>query len=210
MSEPSAPNDPRETRQFERLVFFSDAVFAIAITLLVLDLKPPAGAFDVRALKAMIPSFEGFGISFFVIAVYWLAHHDLFGALRREDRTLRLMNLAFLASIAFLPFPTSVIALYTATTAPVIFYALSVAAVGMLQVGLILVARRPSLMRPGESVAKTHRPIVRSLVAPVVFLASAVVAVRAPHLATYMWILIWPALKVVGFWPDKAPPTPKA
>jgi hypothetical protein len=38
----------------------------------------------------------------------------------------------------------------------------------------------------------------------VVFLASAVVAVRAPHLATYMWILIWPALKVVGFWPDKA------
>jgi uncharacterized membrane protein len=158
----------------------------------------------------MIPSFEGFGISFFVIAVYWLAHHDLFGALRREDRALRVMNLAFLASIAFLPFPTSVIALYTATTAPVIFYALSVAAVGMLQVGLILVARRPSLMRPGESVAKTHRPIVRSLVAPVVFLASAVVAVRAPHLATYMWILIWPALKVVGFWPDKAPPTPKA
>jgi hypothetical protein len=92
----------------------------------------------------------------------------------------------------------------------VIFYALSVAAVGMLQVGLILVARRPSLRRPGESVAKTHRPIVRSLVAPVVFLASAVVAVRAPHLATYMWILIWPALKIVGFWPDKAPPTPKA
>jgi uncharacterized membrane protein len=204
MSDHGDDHDSRETRQFERLVFFSDAVFAIAITLLVLDLKPPAGAFNSRALTSMIPSFEGFGISFFVIAVYWLAHHELFGTLRREDRTLRVMNLAFLASIAFLPFPTSVIALYTATTAPVIFYALSVAAVGLLQTGLIIVARRPGLLRAGESAAGTRHGVVRSLVAPVVFLISAGVAVRAPHAATYMWILIWPAIKVVDFWPDKA------
>jgi uncharacterized membrane protein len=195
-------NDPHEAHQFERLVFFSDAVFAIAITLLVLDLKPPMGAFNAQALEAMIPSFEGFGISFFVIAVYWLAHHEIFGALRREDGALRIMNLVFLASIAFLPFPTSVIALYASTTAPVIFYALSVAAVGLLQVGLILVARRPSLMKSGETRAKTRRLVVRSLVAPAVFLASVGVAFTAPRLATYTWILIWPALKVVDWWPE--------
>jgi uncharacterized membrane protein len=204
MGEEGHRNETRETRQFERLVFFSDAVFAIAITLLVLDLKPPVGAFNTLAVKAMIPSFEGFGISFFVIAVYWLSHHDLFGALRRDDRPLRVMNLAFLASIAFLPFPTSVIALYKATTAPVIFYALSVATVGLLQVGLILTARRPSLMREGEHRADTRRLVVRSLVAPAVFLASVGVAIRWPHAATYMWILIWPALKGVDFWPQLA------
>jgi len=149
----------------------------------------------------MIPSFEGFGISFFVIAVYWLGHHELFGALQREDRRLRVMNLAFLASIAFLPFPTSVIALNPATPAPVIFYALSVAAVGLLQTGLILVARRPGLLRAGPSAGKTRRGVIRSLVAPTVFLVSAGVAVRAPHLATYMWILIWPILRGVNVWP---------
>jgi len=139
-----------------------------------------------------------------VIAVYWLSHHDLFGALRRDDRPLRLMNLAFLASIAFLPFPTSVIALYKATTAPVIFYALSVASVGLLQVGLTLTARRPSLMRGGEGRAETRRLVVRSLVAPAVFLASVGVAVRWPHAASYTWILIWPVLKGVDFWPKIA------
>jgi uncharacterized membrane protein len=196
--------DSREIRQFERLTFFSDAVFAIAITLLVLDLKPPTSTFNTQALKAMIPSFEGFGISFFVIAVYWLAHHELFGTLRREDRALRVMNFLFLASIAFLPFPTSVIALYPATTAPVIFYALSVAAVGLLLVGLTLTARRPALTRPGEIRAETHFMIVRSLVAPMIFLVSAGVAIRSPHAATYMWILIWPGLRCVDLWPRLA------
>jgi uncharacterized membrane protein len=209
MSEAEIPHDTRESRQFERLVFFSDAVFAIAITLLVLDLKPPTGAFNAQALEAMIPSFEGFGISFFVIAVYWLAHHEIFGALRREDGALRVMNLVFLASIAFLPFPTSVIALYAATTAPVIFYALSVATVGLLQAALILVARRPALMRAGETRAESRHGLVRSLVPPTIFLASAGVALRAPHLATYMWILIWPALKVVDGWPAKFRPLAK-
>jgi len=183
-------HDPRATRQLERLVFFSDAVFAIAITLLVLDLKPPAGAFNARALAAMVPSFEGFGISF-----------SVFGALRREDRALRVMNLFFLASIAFLPFPTSVIALHAPTTAPVIFYALSVAAVGLLQAGLVLAARRPSLMSAGETRAETRHRLVRSLVPPTVFLVSTFVALRAPSLATIMWILIWPALRVVDVWP---------
>jgi uncharacterized membrane protein len=195
----------REARQFERLVLFSDAVFAIAITLLVLDLKPPAGAFDVRALATMIPSFEGFGISFFVIAVYWLSHHHLFGALRREDGPLRVMNLFFLASIAFLPFPTSIIALHAPTTAAVIFYALSVAVVGLLQAGLVLVARRPALMSAGETLAETRaetrHKLVRSLVPPTVFLASTFVALRAPALATLIWILIWPALRGVDLWP---------
>ena len=111
------------------------------------------------------------------------------------------MNLFFLASIAFLPFPTSVIALHAPTTAPVIFYALSVAAVGLLQAGLVLAARRPSLMSAGETRAETRHRLVRSLVPPTVFLASTFVALRAPSLATIMWILIWPALRVVDVWP---------
>ena len=137
------PVNERAERQFERLAFFSDAVFAIAITLLVLDLKPPNphAPFDLRSME---PSFEGFAISFFVISLYWLAHHQLFGSLLREDRRLRVTNLWFLASVAFLPYPTSVIGSYDTATGPVIFYALSVATVGVLLVVLTWAARRPA------------------------------------------------------------------
>ncbi len=191
----------RDERQFERLVFFSDAVFAIAITLLVLDLKPP----DPRApfdLRAMAPGLEGFAISFFVISLYWLSHHELFGTLRRENRRLRITNLAFLAGIAFLPYPTSVIASYRTASGPVVFYALSVAAVGALQVALILAARRPELMRPGETAEGTRRFVTYAFVAPTIFLVSAPVALFAPSPATWLWILIWPGLRL-AHWRDR-------
>src|ERR1700723_51476 len=104
MGTPSPTSGEGRKLGFERFIFFSDAVFAIAITLLVLDLKVPNA--DAFALAPLIPKLLGFGISFYVIGRYWLAHHQLFEAVEGYDGLLLGANLWFLASIAFLPFPT--------------------------------------------------------------------------------------------------------
>jgi uncharacterized membrane protein len=196
MTHPNAHDALNARRQFERLVFFSDAVFAIAITLLVLDLRVPAGALDGQAWREIFPKVLGFLISFFVIGIYWMAHHELFGTLEREDGPLKVANLAFLASIVFLPFPTSVIAGHVNSTASVAFYALSVASVGLLLAMLGLIARRPALMRPGETRGRTLRFFTRSIAAPSVFVISAVVAIWRPHVAALLWLAVWPAVRI--------------
>jgi uncharacterized membrane protein len=178
---------------FERLVFFSDAVFAIAITLLVLDLRlpPPVhGAVDVSGIG---PKLFGFALSFAVIGIYWLSHHRLFGGLQADDGALRVVNLAFLASVVFLPFPTSVIAEYPAASFSVRFYACSVGAVGVLLILLTLVARRRGLLAPGQRAGETARLVIYAVSAPTIFFISTAWAGKAPFMAMQLWWLIIPA-----------------
>jgi len=178
---------------FDRLVFFSDAVFAIAITLLVLDLKPPLGPGRAFRLAPVLPNLVGFGLSFYVIGRYWLAHHHLFEAIHAYDRRLLTTNLVFLAFIAFLPFPTSVVALGSAESGAVIFYTLSLAAVGLLMIALALVARRPALMRPGQTRGGTVQLVCSMTPAPATFLLSAAVAIDRPRTALWLLLLLIPA-----------------
>jgi uncharacterized membrane protein len=119
---------------------------------------------------------------------YWLAHHQLFEAVRTYDRRLLTVNLCFLASIVFLPFPTSVVAVGKPVSSTVIFYTLSVAAVGLLMVALGAAARRPALLRPGETRGGTIQAIASMSASPAVFLASAGVALSDARLA--LWFLL--------------------
>jgi len=107
---------------------------------------------------------------------------------------LRIVNLAFLASIAFLPFPTSVIAEYPTTASSVRFYAMSVCAVGYLLAALTLVSRRPSLLQPEETWGGTVRAVIYALVTPTVFLITGFIAGYKPVLAMRLWWLVIPAL----------------
>jgi uncharacterized membrane protein len=183
---------------FERMMFFSDAVFAIAITLLVLDLKLPIAANGAFEIKPLTPKLIGFGVSFFVIGRYWMAHHRLFEAVRTYDGPLLTANLIFLASIAFLPFPTSVVAQVSSTAPPAVFYLLSMAVVGSLMVILTLVARRPALMAPGQSRGATADFVIRTMGPPVVFLIAAALAVSHPGLGLWLLLSLIPAGWVVG------------
>ncbi len=183
---------------FERLVFFSDAVFAIAITLLVLDLKLPPGPHGEIQIGPLVPKLLGFVISFSVTALYWLAHHRLFKTLRMESAALRVVNLVFLACVVFLAFPTSVISEYPTTAWAVICYALSVSATGVLMAILVLTARRPALMRPGETAGGTLRLFLRSVGVPLVFLGSCLVAIDNPLPATLLWMLIPLVIRLLG------------
>ncbi len=86
-----------------RIIFFSDAVFAIAITLLAVNLRVPSGGGGGSAdeLSKAIPGIFGFAISFAVIAFFWLGHHAMFRYITAVDRPLIALNLVFLGTIAF-------------------------------------------------------------------------------------------------------------
>jgi uncharacterized membrane protein len=97
-----------------RLEAFSDGVFAIAITLLILEIKVPEGAGEdlPHQLADQWPSYVSYVVSFFVIGVIWLNHHALFAHLARVDRKLMALNLVLLFTVATIPWPTSLLATY--------------------------------------------------------------------------------------------------
>ena len=111
----------------ERLVFFSDAVYAIAITLLVIDLRLPPGSGELdntgltKALFLMLPQFFSYILSFLVIGSFWNNHHFKFRYIRRYDRRLITLNLLLLMTIAFIPFPTAVLGESGNATATILY-----------------------------------------------------------------------------------------
>src|SRR5262249_16780812 len=91
---------------------FSDGVFAIAITLLVLDIRVPPSEFDHlwRAILHEWPSYLGFATSFLTTGGIWLAHHGIFRRLRYANRRVMQVNLLLLMAVSFLPYPTRLVA----------------------------------------------------------------------------------------------------
>jgi uncharacterized membrane protein len=94
----------------ERLLAFSDGVFAIAITLLVLNITLPGHSPHLaQALKDLFPQYASYVISFTIIGIIWAQHHTVFTLIRSTDHVFLLINILFLGWIAFLPFPTHVL-----------------------------------------------------------------------------------------------------
>src|SRR4051812_36440338 len=100
--------------QLERMILFSDAVFAIAITILALEIKVPPIDRHIATdkmlldnLDDMIPKFIGFFVSFFIIGLYWTVHHRMFGFVVNYTRRLLWLNLVFLLAVVLMPFSTA-------------------------------------------------------------------------------------------------------
>lgn len=108
----------------ERLIFFSDAVFAISITLLVIELKFPHLPRDssneqfLQTLASMTPQFIGFFISFFVVGAFWSGHHRAFSCARHWSAKLMMPNLFLLCSVAGMPFFTALVSDYYGKLVP--------------------------------------------------------------------------------------------
>lgn len=133
----------RQKFQLDRIALFSDAVFAIAITLLVIEIKVPIVTYEDKlfdkefnhALMEMIPEFIGFFISFIVIGNYWRAHHTIFGYVTDYNRRLISLNTWFLLTIVCMPFTTAMMSKYIFLK-PYIFYCINVIASGLIQLRL--------------------------------------------------------------------------
>ena len=111
------PTAPDRTSSTTRLEAFSDGVFAIAITLLILEIKVPTAAEGVdgglaAALLHQWPSYLSYITSFLTIGIYWANHHGIFQYIKRTNHTLLMLNILLLMDISFLPFPTALVAEY--------------------------------------------------------------------------------------------------
>ena len=181
--------------EYDRVLFFSDAVFAIAITLLVVDIRVPAVVADAaQELSKSQNKILSFVISFLVIGLFWMGHHRLFRYVTALDRRLIFLNLLFLGTIAFLPYPTALLfAGNTRQPAAPAFYASCVAAAGLLELAVWLYATRAKGLVPASiSPASRRYELAQLLPTPVVFALSIPVAFVAPGVAPFTWILLVP------------------
>ena len=142
---PSAEHELKKEFQLERMIFFSDAVFSIAITLMVIEIKIPelhenvSDAALLDALGHLVPKFIGFIVSFLLIGMYWTIHHRMFGVVINYTRQLLWLNLFFLFFIVLMPFTTGFYSEYAGADlfmkqlkVPLTFYVLNVCGVGIM------------------------------------------------------------------------------
>lgn len=168
---------------------FSNGVFAFAITLLVLDIKLPAGTSKAdlgSALLSMWPNYLGFLISFLVIGLYWSVYIRLFREIVRTDRGLVILNLLF---IVVIPFSTSLISLYLSRLSVMVYAGLMACAGYMLTVLRIYAERNHRLISRKYSVQSIKGGVLVSLIMPIWFTISIGIAFFSSLAAQISWMV---------------------
>ncbi|MGE3957607.1 MAG: TMEM175 family protein [Vicinamibacterales bacterium] len=127
-----------------RLESFSDGVFAIVITLLVLELKLPDVSYEAlgRSLLQLLPSISAYVLSFLLIGMYWVFHHHAYTLITGVDGVLLWLNIVFLLLISFMPFPTMMLGRFPGQTLPVVFYGCNLLLANMHGLAMLLYLRR--------------------------------------------------------------------
>lgn len=208
--------------QLERLILFSDAVFAIAITLLAIEIKVPELSHHgisetalLHALAQLVPKFVGFLVSFFLVGLYWTIHHRMFGFVVAYTPKLAWLNLGFLLSIVLMPFSTGLFGEYSRPGSmdlktPLIVYDANICLTGIMNYWLW-----SYLARPENEVAAgfPNRAFVqfaktRALVVPFIFCLSIPISFFDPYLARYVPILIPGVMRLLRRFFERREPRP--
>jgi uncharacterized membrane protein len=178
--------------EFSRIVAFSDGVFAIAITLLVLALDIPEhlhGESVGAALWDQHDNLLAYALSFAVIGRFWIVHHRFFSGVTGFDGRLLGLNIFYLAWIVLLPFSSKVLGDHGGETATVVLYAANLS--GVVLTGLWMAADARGAGLTSTDAASHQEQRYRSLYIATVFLASIPVAVVAPGIAPFMWLALF-------------------
>ncbi len=180
----------------ERIVFFSDAVMAIAITLLAIDLKVPeidptlAVTELPKQLSSIGASLWTFLISFMVIGLYWISHHRYFGLIKRYDTRLMLLNLLFLFFIACMPFVSNLLGRFVIVPAVLVAYSLEVAALGTSMALIWAYASHNHRLIPADMHPDAIRKLsIRLYTAPLMFYVAALFAPLGSNSVIAIWFL---------------------
>lgn len=179
-------SEERKRFQVDRLILFSDAVFAIAITLLIIEIHPPefgtlavSNAAFGQKMVGLIPQFIGFFMSFAMIGLYWSKHHALFAYVIDYTPKLIFLNLVLLVTIVLMPFSTEVYSAYVdekyvELLGPFLIYSLNIALCGLANYLLWVY-----VTKPGSQVCKQKFPSgfvrkakIRALILPFAFITS--------------------------------------
>lgn len=190
----------RQQYGIERLVFFSDGVFAVAITLLivnVIDTFPhlPSSATNEQlgdALLGLGPSFFSYTLSFYLVGICWVSHHQMFRYIINHNTTLSWLNLTTLLFVVFLPFPTSLLREHYNSTVIVAFYAATVTIIILCGMLLWEYATFHHRLIPPDLDEKTIRYIRwRGWITLALFVISIGLAFLSPSLAEASWLAIF-------------------
>lgn len=181
-----------------RVEAFSDGIFAIIITLLVLEIKVPhiedhnSPGSLLTALIKLLPKFMGWIISFFTVAVIWVNHHKLFKQFRYLDHGIFWWNALLLLWTSFIPFPTAVLGDYPGNDVSVIFYG-SVMALMAVSFTLMrwYVLKNPDLLEETVDISKFRKGTLLSLVfGPMLYLAGVACALIHPYVSFAIYLAI--------------------
>lgn len=185
--------------EFGRILYFSDAVYAIALTLLALDLRvtslsgdPTSPSSMLAALDDLLPKLVAFGVGFALLAAYWLAHHDFMSRIAAVDSRLITTNLVYLAFVALLPFPTSMIGEYESNPISGVVFAANLAVISLLETLMLTHAQRAGLLRVAlpERIYRAER--LASLQPAVMFVVTIPLAFVSTTLMLLSWLVVGP------------------
>ncbi len=182
----------KETVEFARIVAFTDGVFAIAITVLVLGIDVPEQLPDEDLRDFLVdswPQLFAYFLSFAVIGRFWISHHESFRTLQDFDRRLLVVNLVYLSLVVLIPFPTNLLGEYGSEADAVVLYAFVIGSASLLNWLMLRTA-----MRGGHVAPAMHPAAVAisdgALGAALVFYASIPVALLSPVAAQLFWLLL--------------------
>jgi TMEM175 potassium channel family protein len=182
-----------------RVLALSDGVFAIIITLLVLEIHVPEltqGHTLNQALAEIWPSFVAFVISFILAGMYWVAHRDLFALIRRTDRGLVWLNILYLLPLCLLPFGAGLIGRYDREPVALRIYGLLLVVIAVMRVIIWLYAtNRPHLLWQRPDTNQRRAGLVLNLYPGLIYLLAFLVARTAPGIS----LLIYAAMPVLYF-----------
>ena len=190
---------PNRGIELDRVAFFSDGVFAIAITLLVLEIRLPEPIpgshpdLSGALLAELWPDFYSFLISFWFVGTLWIAHHRVFHYIRGYDRGLLLLNLFFLMWIVLLPFSSTLLSRYEDQQMAVIIYAAHVAVAELALAWVWRYASRTPLLMDARLMDERQRKYNELLVValPLVFALSIGVSFISALAAELSWLLVF-------------------
>jgi uncharacterized membrane protein len=190
--------------QLERIVFFSDAVFAIAITLLIIEIKVPhlehtdSDRDFVIALVRLIPNFIGYFFSFLVIGAYWVGHHRIYGMIVKWNYGLIWRNVFFLMAIAFMPFTTAFFSEYVGRLVPIVLYAAAFSLAGGLEILQWRYAIKNGLTDPHVDRAELDHLTWRIAVLPMAGVGAILIGLVKPIFAGFAFMLIPIAHRIIA------------
>lgn len=168
----------KKEKQLERIILFTDAVFAIAITLLAIEIKIPElhqinEHESINSFLILIPRLIGFVTSFLVIGIYWIAHHKIFSFVTDYDRKLLWLNLFLLMFVVLMPFTTGFFFEYTRLRFPFLLYSLNILTIGYFQARIIKYISKAALSE-GMNIWLSRYIISRGFVPGIIFIVVAI------------------------------------
>jgi TMEM175 potassium channel family protein len=180
-----------------RIEALADGIFAVAMTLLVLDIKSPVNlridttAGLIEYLATLEHSFAMYAISFVVLAIFWIAHHVLFHYIRHVDRRLLWMNMAFLLLVTFVPFSTDLLGDHGHLTLPVFVYGLNLIALGaLLALQLRYLGAHPAMAAADLTPSAATEMRNEVWVYGAIPLLSMAISLYSPRIGMYSYLLL--------------------